>query len=217
MKKSLSTAILITAGSVAGVGIGYGAFILWKQVGKNKEDSYINQTWIDTAKGAAEDIYGVKLIEASIIENKKDTKVMFLGKVGLDVLARRIKNELNYGPEISGLKDIVIGDANVVGKEANGVYYPLTHEIFINTENIRNKGFDLSKTPTVPEDIANRVALIFDIIFHEYGHYLTDTYLNSLPLTSTKASQWIFDRSGIKSHWDKDFVTNLKRIMYNSD
>ena len=207
MKKGLQTSILISTGVIAGAGIGIGAFTLWKNI--NSQSNPIEYTWHVYSNTGL----GYKIKEANI---NGDGDVRFLGDKGLMMLAKMIKDKMNYGPEIFGLKDIVIGDENIIDKDTNGLYFPATNEIFINTYSWRQKGFDLTSDPTNINDINNRVSLLFDIIFHEYGHYLADTYLNSVDYHSKWSAKDIFSKNGNgKDSWDNDFLSKFETLLYS--
>ena len=59
-----------------------------------------------------------------------------------------------------------------------------------------------------------KALLIFQVIFHEYNHFIADTYINSIPLSSSQSAKHIYSVSSHKrSNWDADFVSKFKSYL----
>ena len=217
MKKWLSNATMLTTALIFGSGIIAGAFFLLKSNQYNDEKSFIKYNTITDNHPTID----VRLEEVNVnFEDETSKKnVYFLGKSGLHELSILIKNNLNYGPELFGLKRIIVGNENFVDKKINGLYIPATQEIHINTRNFINRGFDVTKTPTNVQEQKLRARLLFEIIYHEYGHYLADTYLNSVPIanplsSSSHHSDIYNSTTHEKENWDYDFTSKFEEILH---
>lgn len=146
-------------------------------------------------------------------------------------LIQKIKNELGYGPEFDKLRSITIGDENMTGDDANGVYYSASDQIYINLEHfkeiinkLKNKVIT-DRHPMVQAIYTNdilskiKINLIFETIFHEYGHHIGFTYLTNEFNNNLRAEN-IYIGSGTRrrqSNWNEYFVKQFKKYLNYSD
>ncbi|MCC3161161.1 MAG: hypothetical protein K4H23_05420 [Mollicutes bacterium PWAP] len=138
------------------------------------------------------------------------------GKYALDdfhseKLLKYIKEEFPLGPEIFGLKDIVINDENFISNNENGSYYPGTNEIFINVR-------DLVKINSMDQD--SILYYILSVFYHEYGHFKNSVYLNSVSkkingITNQNSTQNIYSYNMQDyENWKTNFVNEFKKTFY---
>jgi len=77
------------------------------------------------------------------------------------------------------LRSITLGNKNVIGNDANGVYMPLLRSININLDNYR-KQIDKYRNVLSPDEYSNlKINSVFEVIYHEYGHHIAASYLNN--------------------------------------
>lgn len=132
----------------------------------------------------------------------------YLDKDGIEKLEERIRNDLGYGPEIYGLNSINLSEGIIIPKEDNGSFYETTKEIFVNTNNMRLLVPDSGR-------VENKVEVIFQIIFHEYGHFLASSYLKNNKTLNIPST--IYSGKGISrktTSWNESFVTQFKNELY---
>ncbi|CAM9130035.1 MYPU_1760 family metalloprotease [Mycoplasma marinum] len=112
------------------------------------------------------------------------------------------------------LNDIIFGDTNIVSSESNGLYLPLTKEIFLNIDWWKNSNRISNK---------KKIDGIFSTINHEYGHHISNMYLN----TSYAFDSWQGDDGYVPlnttgdvfspTHWNKEFTeTFYETLNYNN-
>ncbi len=132
----------------------------------------------------------------------------YLGEFGMNKLHERVKKDLGYGPEIIGLKSITISDGYYIDDDANGVFYPPTKEIFLNSKNLK-------KIVPIYAPWQLKVELAFQIIFHEYGHFLVSAYLTNNKPNEPYIAEIYSDvrEKRKKQNWNKNFVKNFKKHL----
>ena len=136
----------------------------------------------------------------------------YINKFGLDELVKKIDKELGHGPEIYGLNTIHIGASQYVDDDYNGVYYTSLETIVINTVPLAQKiGYD------APTEL--KVEMIWQVLFHEYGHHIAASYLETTISENESANiygKFLDTRENL--HWNKDFVTRFKHLLgYDSN
>ena len=143
--------------------------------------------------------------------NFKDTNKPFLGENGMRKLAHRIRDDLGFGPEIYGLKSISLSPGYIIGEGNNGVFFPGTNEIFINSSNIRDMA-----TKNASMDL--KVELVFQILVHEYGHYIASQYVETAIDPENTADIYDLTRENkkIKGHWNMKFSNEFKKLLHYS-
>lgn len=117
-------------------------------------------------------------VPIKLIEYKHNNKY-FLGKDGLDLLNKQIKERLPFGPEVRSLKMININNTFALPRspfEVNGQYNTITSELDLDARNL------IDSFSFLP--LKDRVEYLFSIILHEYGHHLSNTYITSTNLNS---------------------------------
>ena len=197
MKKILSgfgTAI-IAIGIIGGVA-GGGYFIYKAVVERQKEEEHIFIPKVHN------NLNGYDLEIAEDWSEKE-----YLGQTGIDLIKQKIEKELGFGPEVVGLNSINFTNYNHVSDTDNGAYYSSTKQIFINTSNIAK---------IVPYDgtTEDKVEIAFQILFHEYGHHIADSYFKKMG-TGTEAADIYFDsrRGRTKEGWNPEFVRRFKEDL----
>ena len=130
-------------------------------------------------------------VPVKLVEHESDG-YYFLGDEGLKILNQRIKDDLQFGPEIETLKLIRINNLGLLSTNVNGQYNPFTQEIDISISNFNNSWF---QNITAKE----KVDLIYPTIFHEYGHHFSNTYITSIYTSDPRNSKKLYSQSGNKS------------------
>ncbi|MGZ9413587.1 MYPU_1760 family metalloprotease [Mycoplasma sp. Z386] len=134
-----------------------------------------------------------KYFNFDLIEYKKED--YFLSKNGLQKFYERIKKDLFYGSEINFLNKIII-DKNLKEfsntKERQGFFISNTREIYLNSDSLQN---------IKNED--DRIEVLFQILYHEYFHYIDSTYLSNY-----KQGYTIKNSKSTKTY-NKEFIDNF--------
>ncbi|NQZ65620.1 MAG: hypothetical protein HRT99_00180 [Mycoplasmatales bacterium] len=184
----------------------YFSTVIYKILSSNNEET--EDTYpVNASKRYIDDDYGFSMKEFY-------NDAPYLGEEGIKLLHEKIKNEMGYGPEIAGINRIYITDGYFIDRNANGVFYPATKEIFLNTRVLRQ---------TIPIDapMAIKVELAYQIVFHEYGHYISSVYLtNNKPSESYIANIYSTSANDSRNqqNWNKNFVEKFKsNLNYDKD
>ncbi len=149
-----------------------------------------------------------------IKEYPYDNGKYWLGDEGLKKLRNTMKERLFFGQEITLLNDIVIGNTNIIDEKSNGLYFPLTKEIFLNAE--QWKKYSIYDNNKISDD--DKIEGIISTITHEYGHHIANMYFN----TSYASDSWK-DHGKIPVHlvgdkieptnWNPTFTENFYKIL----
>ncbi|TCG10825.1 MYPU_1760 family metalloprotease [Mycoplasma marinum] len=143
-----------------------------------------------------------------------DNNKYWLNDNEMQALKQILKEKLYHGPEITDLKEIVLGNTNVIKKDSGGLYYPQSKQIFINIEDYKNASMTTQ----------DKLHAIISTITHEYGHHIEGAYLTS----ETSQNGWKGDnkflqngttmnKKGSSRHWNKNFMDSFyKSLNYNN-
>lgn len=196
MKKYLKTIMYTAIGITAGGMISGGAYLIYKIMQDNRgDDEYVYDPKITMESQRL----GIK-----ITEDFSDNA--YLGRDGINLLEKRVLDDLGFGPEISGLQSFNVVEGEFISDTDNGVYYEATKQIFINSKNLRK---------IVPESapLEERVEAVFQILYHEYGHYISSAYLKNNKPNGTTPIAELYNDAGTKSTWDSYFVDKFKHYL----
>ena len=85
-----------------------------------------------------------------------------------------------------------------------------TNEIFFNTKRLRGLNFKSDES---------KAEYMYEIIYHEYIHFLNERYLNNIPSASKEYDDSIHSgKTRSVQIWNKSFINNFKQILkYNLD
>lgn len=136
----------------------------------------------------------------------------FLGYDGLKLLNERIKSQLQFGPEIEGLKSIRINNRSLLEKNVSGQYNQITQEIEIEI----NRFIDSFKD--IP--LSQKVDLIFPTVFHEYGHHFSNTYITSIATNDPKNSKKLYyeyNNKSVHKNISSTFLNKFEESLHYSD
>lgn len=106
------------------------------------------------------------------------------------------------------INGIIFTDKNLDGDDAQFDYK--SREIFVSSKNIKNKNWN--------DDV--QAEYIFELVFHEYNHFLNSLYLNNIDDCDQQLDKTIFkgDYSRKVERWNRSFLTNFKRLLkYDQD
>lgn len=207
MKKFLGTIGKVSIGVAIGGMVTGGGWLIYEFVfNQNKNNiSKINFDWVYKD-------FNLNL-DLKVAEGSEKTSMPYLGEEGLKKLVDRMKNDLGYGPEICGLNSINIVEGGYISGSDYGVYIDSTKEIFINSKTLRH---------IVPQEgtIDDKVEVVFQILFHEYGHYIASSYLKNIKPGTTPSNEFWMHANNISSGdflWNKYFIDNFRRILHYND
>ena len=211
--KKVIIAILLF-GSIFSAGILGGYYLIWNN--NNTESEKIE--YITKPAKKIDGINGPDFYQAA----PKNDPLFWLNDNEENTLINRIKNELGHGPEFYKLRSIIIGDENMTGEDANGVYLPTLNKIYINLENyksiinqLKNKSIKGTRyTDAILSKI--KIDLIFETIFHEYGHHIAFSYLANEGDFSQDQDKTIY-ANGKLANWNKHFVDKFKEYLNYSN
>ena len=130
MNKKTHLAII---GTTTIIGAGFLGFAIWRfsNIHENNLIDGVKYTYKENTNGL------IKLEEANIHNsNSSSKKEYFLGDDGLDILNSIIKKSFGFWARNIWFKHIIIGNENVINKREEGLYFPNTEEIFINTKKL---------------------------------------------------------------------------------
>ena len=137
----------------------------------------------------------------------------FFGYEGLQAINKRIKSDLQFGPEIESLKKITINNLSILNSDVSGQYNPFTSEISISISNL------IPQFQNIP--LQEKIDLVFQTIFHEYGHHFANTYITSISTNDIRNSKKLFYENKNKSvhkNIPKKFLEAFeKSLHYNDD
>lgn len=139
-------------------------------------------------------------------KNSNGDLLYFYNNNEMEQLIGRV-DEIIYGPEIFGLKEISINNYELLGDDSNGVYYPSIGIMSLKADygNI-NRQMDANRPDMSIENT-------FEIFYHEYGHHLFYSYVTSPFPISTVESRELYNAGYV----DKDFATWFETAFkYNS-
>ena len=198
MSKTLTTLGRISVGAIVGAAVSVGAFFAYKAF-TSDDHVYSDLKPSRTIMG------GNGLYEI----NETNSNEAYLGDKGVRDLATKIDNELGYGPEIMGINNINLVENGFISDDNNGVFIEATKQIFINTSNLRKRvGTD--------KPLDARVEAAYQIIFHEYLHFLTSSYVKKTKQVDHPADLYS-GQNRQRTSWDNYFVTHFKNLLGYND
>ncbi len=215
MKSKLMFSAYLSASIVAASSVGLGGYYLYRAI-ENAQDK---GDWKYVELGKPKTIWFNSDTENANSDWDFQIKVypyqdgsFWLDDKGLILLKERIKEKLYHGQEITTLNNIVFGDVNIIKKGSNGLYFPLTKEIFLNIETFK-KYNNLSDE--------KKINGIMSTITHEYGHHISNMYFSS----NKSSEAWkgdgenkpLVDGHQIPTHWNPIFTENFYRKLHYDD
>lgn len=127
----------------------------------------------------------------------------------LDLIDQKLQKNLKHFGAFAELKKIDITDSNMNGTLEEGGYLDQSNEIFVNTKYLKRLNFKSDE---------NKAEYIFELLFHEYSHFLNNTFLNNNPLKSEQIDNQSIWRNGQQENWNKHFLEEFKKILnYDSE
>ena len=136
----------------------------------------------------------------------------FFGKEGLEAINKRIKSDLQFGPEIEVLKKITINNLSILSNNVSGQYNPFTNEISISISNL------IPQFQSIP--LSEKIDLVFQTIFHEYGHHFANTYITSIATNDARNSKKLFYENKNRSVYKnipKKFLEAFEESLHYSN
>ncbi|MGL6124886.1 MAG: MYPU_1760 family metalloprotease [Metamycoplasmataceae bacterium] len=152
-----------------------------------------------------------KDVPIKLIEHESDG-FFFFGVEGLELLNKRIKSDLQFGPEVETIKSIRINNLSILNENVNGQYNPFTHEMEISILHF------IPEFKNIP--IEEKVELVFPTIFHEYGHHFATTYITSIATNDPRNSKKLFAKNSGKSmhkNIPKVFLDEFEKALHYDD
>lgn len=127
----------------------------------------------------------------------------------LDLIDQKLKNNLKHFGAFSELKKIEITDSNMNGTLDEAGYLEQSNEIFVNTKYLRKLNFKSNE---------NKAEYLYELLFHEYSHFLNNTFLNNNITNSEQIDDKSIWRDGKQENWNKHFIDEFKTALnYNND
>lgn len=210
MKVNKLTALKIILSSLALAGVGVGTWFVASAIVNNFNNVNTgeplqpgNKRIISLEK--SQDV-PVKLIE------HESNGFFFFGVEGLELINKRIKSDLQFGPEIEFIKSIRINNLNILSRNVSGQYNPFTQEMEISISHL------ISEFGNIPID--EKVELVFPTIFHEYGHHFANTYITSIATNDSRNSKKLYSRFGNRSlhkNIPKQFLNEFEKALHYND
>lgn len=154
--------------------------------------------------------------EQSITSNSAQDSYL-LGSEGIALFKQKIINRLGFGPEFFALKEIIFtpgGDNFLIPSNANGLYYPATQQIILNTSPwISYFANNFESRSDYYDDISE---FLFQVFYHEYGHHMANVYLLNLALNDPLASNSIYYNQKNNPQiepWNNHFLQNFMSLL----
>ncbi|CAM9114183.1 MYPU_1760 family metalloprotease [Mycoplasma todarodis] len=220
-KSKLNLLVYIPVGLLAASSIGFGSYFIYKAIHKDSGnfEGYVElgtpkTIWYNSGvlndDNAADPSWDFQ-IKVYPYQNGK----YWLDDNGIKELRESIHKKLYHGQEITTLDGMVFGDVNMIGKDSNGLYFPLTKETFYNISIWENH----------PE-LTNKEKIdgIISTVTHEYGHHIANMYLT----TSYSNQAWDGDDGNVPeaqkadgswdlTNWNSEFTEKFYRTLHYDD
>ncbi|TCG11846.1 MYPU_1760 family metalloprotease [Mycoplasma todarodis] len=221
-KPKLSLLAYTIVGALVGSSVGFGGYFIYKAVQKEEKvfEGYVElgepkTIWFNSGALNADKSKANKSWDFQIKVYPYQNGDYWLDDDGLKELREAIWKKLYHGQEISTLDNMVFGNVNMIGESSNGLYFPLTKEMFLNIAGWKNH-----------KNLSNKKKIdgIMSTITHEYGHHIANMYLT----TSYSTHSWNGDNGNVPTvekedgtreltNWNSEFTEKFYRDLKYDD
>lgn len=219
MNKAISRTFVFTALGAVVVGGGVGAAVAYFLLNKTDKDNNVGGATYHFDKDGQyiEDLskpYYLEVVQY-MTKNPMGDYEYYLNRDGVKSLVNQFLTRGNYGPEIQNLKRIYISNVNMTSDKENGVYIGSTNEIGLNGKTFLQRLDANNELHNSYYSQNLRVELMFETLFHEYGHHIAYSYPSSPLEVSIDPSifQTYADGSRRINPWSSKFVERFKTLL----